>query len=129
MSKHIPRNGVAELIIGTQSLILAFVGLAGFMAVNPVNRGFQALRDKDSMVAIVTDKGLTTDKVEVDMSSVERIIKNYESVCMTAMCIGFIVFIFTILRHLSKINEGNNPLGRLVNRLRNNPKPKRASRR
>ena len=129
MLKPKPKSVVAELIIGTQSLILALVGLAGFMAVSPVNQGFKALRDKDSMVAIVTDKGLTTDKVDIDMSAVERIINNYETVCMTAMCLGFVVFIFTILRYLSKTNEGNNPVGNFVNRLRNNPKPKRQSRR
>ena len=129
MSKPNPKSGTAEIIIGTQSLILALVGLAGYMAVSPVNQGFKALRDKDSMVAIVTDKGLTTDRVDIDMSSVQQIINNYECVCMTAMCLGFIVFVFTILRYLSKTNESNNPIGRFVNRLRDNPNPKRLNRR
>ena len=100
-----PKRGIAELIIATQSALLALVGLAGMMAVNPVLQGFNALRDRDSAVAIVTDKGITTDKTEVDLTQVYSIIQNYKAVCLTAMCLGGMVFIATIIRIYQKRNE------------------------
>jgi hypothetical protein len=101
----VPKRGIAELIIATQSALLALVGLAGMMAVTPVLQGFNALRDRDSAVAIVTDKGITTDKTEVDLTQVFSIIQNYRSVCLVAMCLGGMVFIATLIRIYQKRNE------------------------
>ena len=89
---------VAEAIIITQSIFLCLVGIAGWMASAPVNDGFAALRDRDSAVAIVTDKGITTDKTEVDLRNVEKVLKNYETVCLTIGAIGLIVLVGTIGR-------------------------------
>lgn len=86
-----PSASVTELIIAVQASILFLVGLAGYMATSPVNDGFNALRDRDSAVAIVTDNGITTDKATVDLRTVERIIQNYELVCYMIACIGLIV--------------------------------------
>ena len=101
----VQKRGIAELIIATQSALLALVGLAGMMAVTPVLRGFNALRDRDSAVAIITDKGITTDKTEVDLTEVFSIIQNYRAVCLVAMCLGGMVFIATIVRIYLKRNE------------------------
>ncbi len=103
--KPAPRKGIAELIIATQSALLALVGLAGMMAVNPVLQGFNALRDRDSAVAIITDKGITTDKTEVDLMQVYSIIQNYKAVCLIAMCLGVMVFVATLVRIYQKRNE------------------------
>jgi len=103
--KPAPRKGIAELIIATQSALLALVGLAGMMAVNPVLQGFNALRDRDSAVAIITDKGITTDKTEVDLMQVYSIIQNYKAVCLISMCLGGMVFVATLVRIYQKRNE------------------------
>ena len=101
-----PSNSVgpSEIIIAVQSAILGLMGLAGMMAVGPVNAGFKALRDKESMVAIITDNGLTTDKVQVDLSQVQAIVSNYEFVCIVAMCIGGLVFGASVARIFIKKN-------------------------
>lgn len=93
MSQNKPKSdgSVHEVIIAVQAVMLFLVGLAGYMATDPVHRGFDALRDRDSAVAIVTDKGITTDKVDVDLRMVEKIIQNYELVCYVACAIGLIV--------------------------------------
>ena len=93
-----PSGSVHELIIAVQAAMLFLVGLAGYMATSPVNDGFRALRDRDSAVAIVTDKGITTDKVEVDLRTVEKIIQNYELVCYMISCIGLIVLVGVVGR-------------------------------
>ena len=94
----------SEIIIAVQSAILALMGLAGMMAVGPVNAGFKALRDKESMVAIITDDGITSDKVQVDLSQVQAIVRNYEFVCLLAMCIGGMVFTVSLVRIYLKRN-------------------------
>ena len=94
----------SEVIIVVQSAILALMGLAGMMAVGPVNAGFRALRDKESMVAIITDDGITSDKTQVDLSQVQSIVRNYEFVCLLAMCIGGMVFVVSLIRIYLKNN-------------------------
>lgn len=101
----VQKRGIAEVIIATQSALLALVGLAGMMAVTPVLQGFNALRDRDSAVAIITNKGITTDKTEVDLTEVFSIIQNYRAVCLVAMCLGGMVFIATLVRIYQKRNE------------------------
>jgi hypothetical protein len=98
---------IAEAIIITQSVFLCLVGLAGWMASAPVNDGFAALRDRDSAVAIVTDKGITTDKTEVDLRNVEKVLKNYETVCLTIGAIGLIVLVGTVGRAYLKPHGKN----------------------
>jgi hypothetical protein len=119
--KPAPKSGIAEVIIATQSALLGLVGLAGMMAVGPVLQGFNALRDRDSAVAIVTDKGITTDKTEVDLTQVFSIIQNYKAVCLTAMCLGGMVFVATLVRIYQKRNETTTATA-TANRL---PKPTR----
>lgn len=96
------------------------MGLAGMMAVGPVNAGFRALRDKESMVAIITDDGITSDKVQVDLSQVQNIVRNYEFVCLLAMCIGGLVFLASVGRIYLKRNA-KTPTSTTPNRLPKRP--------
>lgn len=120
--KSTPQSSVgpSEVIITVQSAILALMGLAGMMAVGPVNAGFRALRDKESMVAIITDDGITSDKVQVDLSQVQNIVRNYEFVCLLAMCIGGLVFIASVGRIYLKRNA-KTPTSTTPNRLPKRP--------
>lgn len=112
--------GPSEIIIAVQSAILALMGLAGMMAVGPVNAGFRALRDKESMVAIITDDGITSDKVQVDLSQVQAIVRNYEFVCLLAMCIGGLVFLASLGRIYLKRNA-KTPTSTAPDRLPKRP--------
>jgi hypothetical protein len=92
-------NGsVSETIIATQSFFLLAFGLAGVMATSYVVAGFNALRDVNSAVAIVTDAGIQTETETVSVEAVRGIINNFQLVGISVSAFGSIVFAATCIR-------------------------------
>lgn len=96
-------NGsVSETIIATQSFFLFAFGMAAIMATSAVVAGFNALRDLNSAVAIVTDEGVVTENGVVSVEKVRGIIMNFELVGIAVSVFGFIVCVATCIRIYNK---------------------------
>lgn len=91
-------GSVSEVIIATQSFFLLAFGLAGVMATSYVVAGFNALRDVNSAVAIVTDAGIQTETQTVSVEAVRGIINNFQLVGISVSVFGSIVFAATCIR-------------------------------
>ena len=114
--KEVKTNGsVSETIIATQSVFLFAFGLAGVMATSYVVAGFNALRDVNSAVAIVTDSGITTENGTVSVEAVRGIINNFQLVGISISSFGAIVFTATCIRLYNR------------NKLKSKPAKKRRS--
>jgi hypothetical protein len=96
--KPAKEEGVSEVIIATQSFFLLAFGAAGVMATSYVVAGFNALRDVNSAVAIVTDAGIQTETQTVSVEAVRGIINNFQLVGISISVFGGIVFTATCLR-------------------------------
>lgn len=103
-------NGsVSETIIATQSLFLLAFGLAGVMATSYVVAGFNALRDVNSAVAIVTDTGIQTEAGTVSVETVRGIINNFQLVGISVSVFGSIVFVATCIRLYNRSKLKSKP--------------------
>ena len=91
-------GSVSEVIIATQSFFLFAFGMAAIMATSAVVAGFNALRNLNSAVAIVTDEGVVTENGVVNVENVRGIIMNFELVGVVVSAFGAIVCIATCLR-------------------------------
>ena len=99
------QKSVSEHIIIAQSFYLFVFGLAGYMATSSVVAGFNALRNKDSAVAIITDSGIVTDQGDVSLEQVSSIINNFELISVCGLIFGFIITLATIIRIIRKSNN------------------------
>jgi hypothetical protein len=95
----------SEQIIGFQSLILIAVALSGWLATDSIIASFEAIRDPSSFAAIATDKGLSTDRVEIDLTYTEAIVNNFRFICLTAIAIASIIGFANLIRLLKKDNN------------------------
>ena len=98
-------GSVSETIIATQSFFLFAFGMAGIMATSSVIAGFNALRDLNSAVAIVTDQGIQTEHGVVSVERVRSIIDNFELVGVCVSVFGFIVCVATCIRLYRKVKS------------------------
>ena len=98
-------GSVSETIIATQSFFLFAFGMAAIMATSAVVAGFNALRDLNSAVAIVTDEGVVTENGVVSVEKVRGIIMNFELVGIAVSSFGFIVCVATCIRIYRKMKS------------------------
>ena len=98
-------GNASEVIIATQSFFLFAFGMAGVMATSAVVAGFNALRDLNSAVAIVTDAGIQTESGVVSVERVRGIINNFELVGVCVSVFGFIVCTATCVRIYIKMKK------------------------
>jgi hypothetical protein len=99
------KGNASEVIIATQSFFLFAFGMAGIMATSAVVAGFNALRNLNSAVAIVTDEGIATEDGVVNLERVRGIIMNFELVGICVSAFGFIVCIATCVRMYRKMQS------------------------
>jgi hypothetical protein len=99
------KGSVSEVIIATQSFFLFAFGMAGIMATSAVVAGFNALRNLNSAVAIVTDEGIATEDGVVNLEKVRGIIMNFELVGICVSAFGFVVCVATCIRMYRKMQE------------------------
>lgn len=104
-------GSVSEVIIATQSFFLFAFGMAAIMATSAVVAGFNALRNLNSAVAIVTDEGVLTEHGVVSVEGVRGIITNFELVGVCVSVFGFVVCVATCLRIYKKKND-SKPVAR-----------------
>ena len=81
-----------------QSIFLMAFGLAGYMASSTVVAGMKAMTDASSAVAIITDGALVTDKESISVQEAQRIVSNFDVVCTSALSIGGVVVIASLIR-------------------------------
>ena len=103
-----PKQSVSETIISIQSVFLLLFGIAGLMATSTIVAGFNAMRDLDSAVALITDGAVVTDKTTVSVERVEGIINNFQLVCLTSLTIGTVVALATVARLIIKSRKSSN---------------------
>jgi hypothetical protein len=92
----------AEFIILTQSVFLVAVGIAGFIASSSVIAGMNALTNKDSMVAFITDDALATDVGTISTDTALSVANNFEFICVISLTIGIVIGGANLFRILSK---------------------------
>jgi hypothetical protein len=100
-------GSVSEVIIATQSFFLFAFGMAGIMATSAVVAGFNALRNLNSAVAIVTDEGIQTEDGVVSVERVSGIVNNFELVGVAVSAFGFIVCVATCIRIYNKTKSAS----------------------
>jgi hypothetical protein len=100
-------GSVSEVIIATQSFFLFAFGMAAIMATSAVVAGFNALRNLNSAVAIVTDEGVVTEDGVVNVENVRGIIMNFELIGVAVSAFGFIVCIATCIRIYTKMKSAS----------------------
>jgi hypothetical protein len=102
-------GNASEVIIATQSFFLFAFGMAGIMATSAVVAGFNALRNLNSAVAIVTDEGIATEDGVVNLERVRGIIMNFELVGICVSAFGFIICVATCIRMYRKMQSVKAP--------------------
>jgi hypothetical protein len=100
-------KSAAESIILTQSVFLMAFGMAGFMAASTVVAGFKAITNANSAVALITDGAIVTESETVSLDQAKRIILNFELVCTSALAIGSVVLLASLVRMLIKARRNN----------------------
>lgn len=100
-------GSVSEVIIATQSFFLFAFGMAAIMATSAVVAGFNALRDMNSAVAIVTDEGIVTENGVVSVERVRGIVDNFGLIGVSVSGFGFIVCVATCIRIYSKMKSAS----------------------
>lgn len=100
-------RSAAESIILTQSVFLMVFGMAGFMAASTVVAGFKAITNANSAVALITNGAIVTEHESVSIDQAKRIISNFELVCTSALTIGSVVLLASLLRILLKTRKTN----------------------
>lgn len=111
-------NGsVSEVIIATQSFFLFAFGVAGVMATSAVIAGFNALRNLNSAVAIITDEGIATDDGVVNLERVRGTIMNFELIGICVSSFGLIICIATCIRIYKKM-QNTKPIKITKNKTR-----------
>lgn len=103
-------GNASEAIIATQSFFLFAFGMAGIMATSAVIAGFNALRNLNSAVAIVTDEGIATEDGVVNLERVRGIIMNFELVGICVSAFGFIICVATCIRIYRKMRSSKPPV-------------------
>lgn len=88
-----------------QSVFLMAFGLAGYMASSTVIAGMKAITDANSSVALVTGGSLVTDKKTIEISEASRIVSNFEIVCTSALAIGTVVIVASVIRLALRRNK------------------------
>ena len=83
-------------------MFLLLFGIAGLMATGTIVAGFNAMRDLNSAVTLITDGAIVTDKTTVSVERVEGIINNFQLVCLTSLTIGTVVAVATVARLIIK---------------------------
>lgn len=111
-AKPTANGNASEVIIATQSFFLFAFGMAGIMATSAVVAGFNALRNLNSAVAIVTDEGIATEDGVVNLEKVRGIIMNFELVGICVSAFGFIICVATCIRMYKKMREANASQGK-----------------
>lgn len=91
-----------------QSLFLMAFGLAGFMASSTVVAGMKAMTDANSAVAIITNGALVTDKESIGVEQASRIVSNFEIVCTSALAIGTVVVVASLIRLALRTKKSDN---------------------
>ena len=104
--KQSPKSA-AESIIFTQSVFLMAFGIAGFMAASTVVAGFKAITNANSAVALITDGAIVTESQTVSVEQAQRIISNFELVCTSALAIGAIIVVASLVRLFFKSKKQN----------------------
>ncbi len=120
MKKKIKPAGsgsVSEVIIATQSFFLFAFGMAAIMATSAVVAGFNALRDMNSAVAIVTDEGIVTEGGVVSVERVRGIVDNFGLIGVAVSSFGFIVCVATCIRIYTKMKSAS-PKARTKKKLK-----------
>jgi hypothetical protein len=112
--KAVSPESVSEKIIIAQSFYLLVFGVAGVMATSSVVAGFNALRNLNSAVAIITDKGIVTDQGDVSLEQVTGVIDNFELIAISGIAVGLTVGTATIARLYIKNKLKNKPRRRVV---------------
>jgi hypothetical protein len=82
-------------------------GMAGFMAASTVVAGFKAITNANSAVALITDGAIVTESETVSLDQAKRIILNFELVCTSALAIGSVVLLASLVRMLIKARRNN----------------------
>lgn len=77
------------------------------MATSAVVAGFNALRNLNSAVAIVTDEGIQTEDGVVSVERVSGIVNNFELVGVAVSAFGFIVCVATCIRIYNKTKSAS----------------------
>lgn len=93
-----PKKSVVESIILMQSVFLMAFGLAGFMASSTVVAGMKALTNANSAAAIITNGALVTENESIGIGEAERIVANFEIVCTSALAIGSVIIVASLVR-------------------------------
>ena len=88
-----------------QSMFLMAFGLAGYMASSTVVAGMQALTDANSAVALITDGGLVTESKNISVEEASRIVSNFEIVCTSALAIGSVIIVASVIRLALRRNK------------------------
>lgn len=92
-----------EWIIALLAGFLFVFGVAGWMACDGVQLGFELLQDPKGMAAIATDDGLFTDRGMVSFSRIRGIIDNLHLFSITALVFGGTVCVAFAIRLRRKI--------------------------
>lgn len=91
-------EGRLELVIALLAGFLFLFGIAGWMATDGVQLGFELLQDPKSMSAMTTDEGLFTDKGMVSFTRIRGIINNLQLFTVSAIIFGGVVCLAFALR-------------------------------
>jgi len=88
-----------------QSVFLMAFGLAGYMASSTVVAGMKALTDANSAVALISDGGLMTESKNISVAEASRIVSNFEIVCTSALAIGSVIIVASVIRLALRRNK------------------------
>ena len=88
-----------------QSTFLMAFGLAGYMASSTVVAGMQAITDANSSVALITGGSLVTENKNIGVEEASRIVSNFEIVCTSALAIGSVIIVASVIRLALRRNK------------------------
>jgi hypothetical protein len=96
------KEGITEVIIATQSVLMMALAIAGLLSTDAVTSAFKALTNAQSAMYIITDNAIVTETENISTERVQSIIQNYELINVSILAIGSIIFISTIIRLIKK---------------------------
>ena len=102
VAKSVTPVSKLELVVALLAGFIFLFGVAGFMATDGVQLGFELLQNPKSMAAMATEDGLFTDGGIVSFSRIRGIINNLQLLSTVAVVFGGVVCVAFSYRIWSK---------------------------
>ena len=91
-------RNASEAIVLLQSLLMAALALAGFLAASTITACFNAVQNANSAAVLITDGKIVTENETVSVERATGIINNYTLVCVSGGIIAVTILAANLYR-------------------------------